>query len=99
MHLLPTQLPVFAWHRFGFIIRHFDNTQVVLGVGLVALLANAIRRGAIRWVLLTMAVLFIGVWMSNWIIARDPFTTIIITQDISIWHQLALMAHSISSSC
>jgi hypothetical protein len=69
-----------------------DVTQVVLGVGLVVLAANALRRGAMRGILMAMAVLLIGVWMKDWVIQRDPFTTIILTQDISIWWQLALTA-------
>ncbi|TVR15983.1 MAG: hypothetical protein EA401_02080, partial [Planctomycetota bacterium] len=57
-----------------------DPTQIILPAVLVVLLANGLRRGPMRWLLLAATVGITVWWLNAWVVARDPFTTIILEE-------------------
>ncbi|TVR47199.1 MAG: hypothetical protein EA402_01610 [Planctomycetota bacterium] len=71
-----------------------DPTQIILGVGCLVLLVNALRRGPLRWGILAVTVGLIGIWLTRWVLARDPFTTIILL-DIDLLESLLAILYSL----
>lgn len=69
-----------------------DPTQIILPAVLVVLLANGLRRGPMRWLLLAAAVTITLWWLNAWVLARDPFTTIILEETSVVDHFVMVLA-------